>query len=121
MENKDRELREALVGMMERVEADLTRWSELLEKAITVGIEDDSELREHGLIQLYDPKTKKEVSPDDYDPDGKGHQWFATRMGIELMLAHNPDVLYDSPYLTKKFKRQIKNFQRYLVSLEGVN
>ena len=119
MENRERNYKEAIKELVERAEADFTRWSGILERAMTVDADTDSEhLLEAGLIRLFDPKDNSDIDPDDYD-EGKGHRWVITWGGVFLLLDYNPDILFNSPILCKEAKFNIRQAQMSLKA--GVN
>ena len=64
-----------------------------IRKAMTVGLPDETELIETGMVILLSrrlsvgeiPTDKDMVSSDDYDPDGKGHRWTLSLEGVLAM------------------------------------
>ena len=64
-----------------------------IRKAMTVGLLDEIELVETGLILLLNreltpgeiPTDKEIITSDEYDPAGKGHRWTLSLEGVLLM------------------------------------
>jgi len=61
--------------------------------AMTVGLENETELVESGLVLLLNrallagelPTDNDIITSDDYDPDGKGHRWTPSLEGVLLL------------------------------------